>query len=166
MVVWFTRYGKLIRDFLGLCAISSPFSFFCFFFSIGNNTSTTYIRAKNFVCREILFPVVHCDPNAKSCRRFLAPHPYFRFSQRDALCTCIQDFSPRYGFTVTSRRNEGCQTMYPVLYVPRFFYPWIFCVPPRFPIHPFMFVWIVFTLLSSHYIGYKNFYIILYITSK
>lgn len=37
----------------------------------------------------------------------LAPHRYFRFAQRDALCTCIRDSSRRYGFTVTSRRNEG-----------------------------------------------------------
>lgn len=69
-------------------------------------TRSLSIFPRNFVCREILFPVVRRDRNAKcsSPSLFLAPYRYFRFAQ--ALCSCIRDSSPRYGFTVASRRNE------------------------------------------------------------
>jgi len=126
--MWDKRRSDLLdaenrsSDFLGLQSLSPSLFLSVSFslFSISNNVHYLYSRREFRLPRNFIF---RCSMRSK-CKLlspFLASHRYFRFAQRDALCTCIRDSSPRYGFTVIPRRKKHSNV--PNVVVPCFFIP-------------------------------------------
>lgn len=114
--VWDKRQSDLLdaenrsHDFLGLCAIS-PFLSLSLSVSLSSSLLALAItRPLPIFARRISFAEKFYFPlfDAIEMQTPVAVSGTASvLSVRSARCTCIRDSSPRYGFTVTSRRNEG-----------------------------------------------------------
>lgn len=133
----------------------SLFPFLSFFrFNISNNTSTTYIFVWGISFGEkFYFPLFDAiemqTPFAIFWHRIGTSGSF-----NEMRYTHAYEILPRYGFTVTSKRNEGVFRRRTRCRGSRFFiFEFLACLHTRHNF--FMFDRIAFTLLSSHYIDVR-----------